>query len=547
MQVNERFLRLIITAPDSAQCVSKTYRSPYSSRRKEDNDLTSLQSKTKRERERNDVVTSDGDEIKLSPPTTLGLSGTVAKSTSGSEIDKDDLDEKSLDNNVNSNNNGKSKSNGSGSNTTAASPRVQNSSSPASVSVSAANVTAGSGSSSTVGHVASALKSPRKGRSSARTPRMHSSSSSSMSGGTPRKPHATLDDDDGADGDHGDANDDVNDGKRRKRHHKRQQQQQQDDVSGDAVVVAVDDEMSTGGAGAGGSTSGGSGIVVASLKAATPVAVDSADLLVVDGESLFKFLYSKRGFANVMRWFEDNSQLFPIDAEGATPATAEQLVALSSRRSRSPGKGGGGGGKNGKKRRSKLLLSAPRLAPKMSENHFLAFMRSLTSFKDFEIMMVFDIFDSDNSGSIGFAEFFLLISMYTARQCGQSTQFLYLHSRLIFALVADPTNSKKLTFERFTRFAFVLGMSESHVHSILEPLNFDVFDLISYDDFVLYYFALLDSIDEGRQPLEAQAMQRLGSSGKSGKRSGFSMSLSSSSSSSSAAANNDDDKQCTIQ
>ena len=54
-----------------------------------------------------------------------------------------------------------------------------------------------------------------------------------------------------------------------------------------------------------------------------------------------------------------------------------------------------------------LSILVPPLTPLpgvMSENQFLIFMRSLTDFRDHEIIEIFDIFDYDYVGGIAFDE-----------------------------------------------------------------------------------------------------------------------------------------------
>uniref|UniRef100_A0A6U2WYB6 Uncharacterized protein n=1 Tax=Paramoeba aestuarina TaxID=180227 RepID=A0A6U2WYB6_9EUKA len=133
----------------------------------------------------------------------------------------------------------------------------------------------------------------------------------------------------------------------------------------------------------------------------------------------------------------------------------------------------------------------------MSENQFLIFMRSLTDFRDHEIIEIFDIFDYDYVGGIAFDEYFLIVSMMTARLSASCTQFLYLHGKQIFEMVLEP-GAQKLTYERFIRFGFVMGFSERHILNSLKDLDFDVFGFISLDEFMMYYFVVLDDFDAGR-------------------------------------------------
>mmetsp|Transcript_33840 Transcript_33840/g.46311 ORF Transcript_33840/g.46311 Transcript_33840/m.46311 type:complete len:232 (+) Transcript_33840:2-697(+) len=135
----------------------------------------------------------------------------------------------------------------------------------------------------------------------------------------------------------------------------------------------------------------------------------------------------------------------------------------------------------------------------MSENQFLTFMRSLTDFRDHEIIEIFDIFDYDSVGGISFDEYFLIVSMMAAINCAVCTQFLFLHGKQMFEMLLDPTTQKqKLTHERFTRLGFVMGFSEIQITTSLKDLDFDVFKFISFNDFMMYYFVILDDFDAGR-------------------------------------------------
>lgn len=119
--------------------------------------------------------------------------------------------------------------------------------------------------------------------------------------------------------------------------------------------------------------------------------------------------------------------------------------------------------------------------------------RKLTTFKDHEILDIFDTFgssaglaashlcaDRDDSGRIGCDEFFLLLSLLAARESGRATQFLcasvhparafsltsrrHIHSKQLFDTISK--NTQQVTFERFARVGFVIGVPE-HVRAVL--------------------------------------------------------------------------------
>jgi hypothetical protein len=65
--------------------------------------------------------------------------------------------------------------------------------------------------------------------------------------------------------------------------------------------------------------------------------------------------------------------------------------------------------------------------------------------------------DKDCRGSIRFNEFFLIMSLYSARECAQTCQFLYNHGKLVFTFLADKQDSTRLTYEQFIRLGYVGG------------------------------------------------------------------------------------------
>ncbi|MDP2439586.1 MAG: hypothetical protein Q8P67_27875 [archaeon] len=135
------------------------------------------------------------------------------------------------------------------------------------------------------------------------------------------------------------------------------------------------------------------------------------------------------------------------------------------------------------------------MEPRMNEYQFLHVMRNLTSFQDFEILNIFDFFDHLESGTIGFSDAFLLISIVAAKISAQTTQCLFLHGQELFDLFSD--HHAKMNFEQFSRLSAVLGIEESALMESVQELGIDALDLISYDDFILHYFAILDNLDAG--------------------------------------------------
>eukprot|EP01111_Echinosteliopsis_oligospora_P017670 TRINITY_DN7746_c0_g2_i2.p1 TRINITY_DN7746_c0_g2~~TRINITY_DN7746_c0_g2_i2.p1 ORF type:complete len:337 (-),score=95.85 TRINITY_DN7746_c0_g2_i2:37-1047(-) len=142
-----------------------------------------------------------------------------------------------------------------------------------------------------------------------------------------------------------------------------------------------------------------------------------------------------------------------------------------------------------------------------NESQFLFFMGRLTDFSENENRDIFDLFDKEETGLIGFEGFFLIISLLAARECGQCTKFLYRHGKEVFDLVSAAASTSYsgttilVTFERFSQFGLVLGMSEMELLAMLQPFDVTLFDMLDVDRFLLYYFMILDAYDRKKNPL----------------------------------------------
>ncbi|KAL6051746.1 EF-hand calcium-binding domain-containing protein 9 [Balamuthia mandrillaris] len=134
----------------------------------------------------------------------------------------------------------------------------------------------------------------------------------------------------------------------------------------------------------------------------------------------------------------------------------------------------------------------------MNENQFINFLRKLTDFNDYEILEILDIFDKHQNGSIAFEEFFLILSMLSAREFGQATQFLYLHGRQVFEILCHSITTR-INFERFARLGFVMGIPEEYILMRLLDYNLNTFHTFDREEFILYYFDILTHLDDFRK------------------------------------------------
>ncbi|KYQ90049.1 hypothetical protein DLAC_08634 [Tieghemostelium lacteum] len=168
----------------------------------------------------------------------------------------------------------------------------------------------------------------------------------------------------------------------------------------------------------------------------------------------------------------------------------------------------------------------------IGESQFVLLLRYLTDLHSYQILNLFDSLDKDDIGCIGFEEFFLLIALLAAKECGQTTKFLYQHSRVMFEIVSgvplqnskniQPNNNNNnnnnrginnsnnnnniekdqysiddiyINFDKFCKFGNIIGLASDYLLSYLERFNTVIFDKINFEMFLLFYFVILDEFD----------------------------------------------------
>eukprot|EP01133_Synstelium_polycarpum_P007007 gene7007-8140_t len=138
----------------------------------------------------------------------------------------------------------------------------------------------------------------------------------------------------------------------------------------------------------------------------------------------------------------------------------------------------------------------------MSEAQFTLLLRHLTDLASIAALDLFDALDKDDVGVIGFEEFFLVVALFAARECGQTTKFLYKHSRAMFemagAVAWDPGH--QINFNRFAKFGSLVGIPEYQILNSLERFGIVIFDQINFELFQLFYFVILDEWDRSSYP-----------------------------------------------
>eukprot|EP01132_Coremiostelium_polycephalum_P004923 gene4923-6137_t len=146
----------------------------------------------------------------------------------------------------------------------------------------------------------------------------------------------------------------------------------------------------------------------------------------------------------------------------------------------------------------------------LGESQFLMLMHHLTDFSTYQILDLFDSLDKDGIGFVGFEEFFLLIGLFSSRECGQSTKFLYQHSRVMFQIISGCYQCSSTTstmdsnftinFDKFSKLGQIIGIPEYQILGNLERFNTVIFDRINFEMFQLFYFVILDEWDRSSYP-----------------------------------------------
>jgi len=126
---------------------------------------------------------------------------------------------------------------------------------------------------------------------------------------------------------------------------------------------------------------------------------------------------------------------------------------------------------------------------------FTSLMQGLTDLSERDAYKVFDIFDVDGSGSIGFDEFYLIACMLIALKDGQTKQFLWNHSRTCFELI-DTDGSNAVSRKEFERFAFMFSIGRKAAKNIFSDFDKDNSEELDYEEFRMFTMACLDKQNE---------------------------------------------------
>ncbi|KAL3895943.1 MAG: hypothetical protein SGCHY_004394 [Lobulomycetales sp.] len=107
----------------------------------------------------------------------------------------------------------------------------------------------------------------------------------------------------------------------------------------------------------------------------------------------------------------------------------------------------------------------------LDDIQFIAFLQSATDLNFSQAEKLFEVFDTDRSGSVEFDEFYLLVCILVAVANDQSKQFMFQHWRSCFELL-DEDGSKAVSKQEFETLEFdveghaELGLQQFHLFSV---------------------------------------------------------------------------------
>jgi Ca2+-binding EF-hand superfamily protein len=150
----------------------------------------------------------------------------------------------------------------------------------------------------------------------------------------------------------------------------------------------------------------------------------------------------------------------------------------------------------------------------LDDLQFNCFMRNATDLNDKEILCVFDMLDVDDSGSIEFDEFYLLVCMLIAIKDGVQKNFLWCHSRTCFELL-DEDGSKSVSIDEFATFGVLFSITRQSAFEIFKEFDMDDSKALDYDEFRLFALACIDA-QNSKKETESSAMSVAGAAGAAG-------------------------------
>ena len=127
----------------------------------------------------------------------------------------------------------------------------------------------------------------------------------------------------------------------------------------------------------------------------------------------------------------------------------------------------------------------------LNDVQFLTLVNHFTDLDESHIYKVFDMLDTDCSGSIDFNEFYLLICILIAVKDNMIKSFIYRHSRTVFDLL-DEDNSGSISAHEFESFGFLFNMHKDCIRDIFAEFDVSGDQNLDYSEFKMFAMECID-------------------------------------------------------
>ena len=127
----------------------------------------------------------------------------------------------------------------------------------------------------------------------------------------------------------------------------------------------------------------------------------------------------------------------------------------------------------------------------LNDIQFHVLMKRFTDLDENRIYKVFDMLDTDSSGTIDFNEFYLLVCILIAVKDNMIKTFIYRHSRTVFDLL-DEDQSGTISAHEFKVFGFLFSMDNDCIQDILAEFDVSGDQNLDYSEFKMFAMECID-------------------------------------------------------
>ena len=140
----------------------------------------------------------------------------------------------------------------------------------------------------------------------------------------------------------------------------------------------------------------------------------------------------------------------------------------------------------------------------LNDVQFRVLMKRFTDLDESRIYKVFDMLDTDCSGSIDFNEFYLLVCILIAVKDNMIKTFIYRHSRTVFDLL-DEDQSGTISAHEFEVFGFLFSMDKDCIRDIFAEFDVSGDQHLDYSEFKMFAMECIDRQHE-KNPKDKTAL-----------------------------------------